>query len=245
MAPVGRRRGWNRENPEEFQLVTSTAMSNSAPSVEDAPQPVVGAARYLAVPTLMDSLLHDVRNPLNALAIHLEVLSEKLKVETGSVPPSQEKNLKAMRDQIQRVDGILKLFSDFVVFRGGVPGVADLSEATTRALGVLGHEGRKRRVQVQAAVEAGVQIRLQDTSELGFFLIQTLLRAFRRAENGGSIRVTVRGDETSAVLEVEDSAGACPEPLPEAVAALQLRCSQLGVDLHVRAGLCRLSFSRA
>ena len=225
-------------------MVTSTAVSNSASSVEDAPQRVVGAARYLAVPTLMDSLLHDVRNPLNALAIHLEVLSEKLKAETGQVPASQEKNLKAMRDQIQRVDGILKLFSDFVVFRGGTEGAVDLSDATTRALGVLAHEGRKRRVQVQSAVEAGVQVRLRDTSELGFFLIQALLRAFRRAENGGSVRVVVRGEGEGAVLEVEDSGGGA-EPLPEAVEALRVRCAQLGVELFIRAGVCRLGFSRA
>ncbi|MFP2929029.1 histidine kinase dimerization/phospho-acceptor domain-containing protein [Pyxidicoccus sp. 3LG] len=206
---------------------------------------MVGAARYGAVPTLMDSLLHDVRNPLNALAIHLEVLSEKLKAETGQVPPSQEKNLKAMRDQIQRVDGILRLFSDFVVHRGGAPGEADLSDTTTRALGVLSHEGRKRRVQVQVGVEAGVMVRLQDTSELGFFLVQVLLRAFRRAEGGGAVRVVVRTDGPAAVLEVEDSGGATAEPLPEVVAALELRCAQLGVELQLRAGHCRLIFPRA
>jgi signal transduction histidine kinase len=204
---------------------------------------MVSAARYGAVPTLMDSLMHDVRNPLNALAIHLEVLSEKLKAETGQVPPSQEKNLKAMRDQIQRVDGILKLFSEFVVHRGATPGDTDLSEAATRALGVLGHEGRKRRVQVQSAVEAGVRVRLPDTSEVGFFLVQSLLRAFRRAEGGGSVRVLVRADGPHAVLEVEDS-GSAAEPMPEVVAALELRCAQLGVEPHIRGGQCRLVFPR-
>jgi signal transduction histidine kinase len=194
---------------------------------------------------LMDSLMHDVRNPLNALAIHLEVLSEKLKAETGQVPPSQEKNLKAMRDQIQRVDGILKLFSEFVVHRGATPGDADLSEATTRALGVLGHESRRRRAQVQSAVEAGVRVRLPDTSELGFFLVQSLLRAFRRAEGGGSVRVLVRAEGPSAVLEVEDSGGATTESMPEVVVALELRCAQLGVDSQIRAGHCRLVFPRA
>lgn len=226
-------------------MVTSTAVSSSAPSVQEQSDPVVGAARYGAVPPLMDSLLHDVRNPLNAMAIHLEVLSEKLKAETGQVPPSQEKNLKAMREQIQRVDGLLRMFSDFIVFRGGTPGEVDLSETTTRALGVLGHEGRKRRVQVQVAVEAGVQVRLQDTSELGFFLTQALLRAFRRVEGGGSVRVTVRVEGPNAVLEVEDSGGSGAESTPDAVAALGLRATQLGVDLQVRGGLCRLVFPRA
>jgi len=225
-------------------LVSSTAVSSTAPCVQESADPMVGAVRYGAVPMLMDSLMHDVRNPLNALAIHLEVLSEKLKAETGQVPPSQEKNLKAMRDQIQRVDGILKLFSEFVVHRGATPGDADLSEATTRALGVLGHESRRRRAQVQSAVEAGVRVRLPDTSELGFFLVQSLLRAFRRAEGGGSVRVRVRAEGASAVLEVEDTGGAS-EPMPEVVAALELRCAQLGVESYIRAGQCRLVFPRA
>jgi signal transduction histidine kinase len=205
---------------------------------------MVGAARYGAVATLMDSLMHDVRNPLNALAIHLEVLSEKLKAETGQVPASQEKNLKAMRDQIQRVDGILRLFSEFVVHRPAAPGEVDLSEATTRALGVLAHEGRKRRVQVQSAVEADVRARLGDTSELGFFLTQALLRALRRADGGGSVRVRVHAEGARAVLEVEDSGGAT-EPLPDVVAALELRCAQLGVEAQLRGGHCRLVFPRA
>jgi len=225
-------------------LVTSTAVSSSALNVQEQSDPVVGAARYGAVPVLMDSLLHDVRNPLNALAIHLEVLSEKLKAETGAVPPSQEKNLKAMRDQIQRVDALLRMFSDFIVFRGGTPGEVDLSETTTKALGVLGHEARKRRVQVQVAVEAGVVVRLQDTSELGFFLTQTLLRAFRRVEGGGSARVTVRAEGALAVLEVEDS-GPGTETAPDVVAALGLRATQLGVELQIRGGLCRLLLPRA
>ncbi|NTX02310.1 HAMP domain-containing histidine kinase [Myxococcus sp. CA051A] len=226
-------------------MVSSTAVSSSVVRVQEATDPVVGAARYGAVQTLMDSLLHDVRNPLNAMAIHLEVLSEKLKAETGQVPPSQEKNLKALREQIQRVDGILRQFSDFIVTRGGTAGEVDLSDATTRALGVVAHEGRKRRATVQVAVEAGVLVRLADTSELGFFVIQALLRGFRRAEGGGSVRVTVRGEGSVAVLEVEDTGGDSAPEHADVVAALGLRCAQLGVDLHVRGGSCRLIFPRA
>jgi phosphoglycerate-specific signal transduction histidine kinase len=154
--------------------MTSTAASSGAPSVREGMDPVVDAARYSAVPSLMDSLLHDVRNPLNALSIHLEVLTEKLKGEAGQVPASQEKNLRSMREQIQRVDGILRRFSEFIVSRPGSLGDVELSDTVTRALEVLAHESRKRRL--------------------------------------------------------------------EAAAALELRCAQLGVDVHLEAGTCRLTF---
>ncbi|WP_224240950.1 histidine kinase dimerization/phospho-acceptor domain-containing protein [Hyalangium gracile] len=215
------------------------------PAVQEGSDPVVGAARYGAVPTLMDSLLHDVRNPLNALSINLEVLSEKLKGETGEVPASQAKNIKAMRDQIQRVDGILRQFSDFIVLRGGGPGEAGLSEVARRSLDVLAHESRRRRLKLQTAIEPDVKVRLQDTSELSFFLVQSLLRAFARSEAGTEVGVAVRVEGSHAVLEVTDAGGSAPEQTPDVVAALGLRCAQLGVEFQIRAGVCRFIFSRA
>jgi signal transduction histidine kinase len=223
-------------------VIPSTAASSSAPSVREGADPVVDAARYGAVPTLMDSLLHDVRNPLNALSIHLEVLSEKLKGETGQVPPSQEKNLKAMREQIQRVDGILRRFSEFIVARPGSVGDADLSETVTRALEVLAHESRKRRLQVRPTVAPGVRARLSDTGELGFLVVQALMRAYGRSESGAEVTVSVRAEDSRAVLEVVDATHTPAENSPEVVAALELRCAQLGVDLQLRAGQCRLTF---
>jgi len=224
-------------------VVMSTAVT-SVPAVQEGPDPVVGAARYGAVPTLMDSLLHDVRNPLNALSINLEVLAEKLKGEAGQVPPSQEKNVKAMRDQIQRVDGILRQFAEFIVFRGGMAGEASLSDVAKRSLDVLAHESRRRRLKVHTAIEPELRVQLQDTQELSFFLVQALLRAFHRSEPSTEVKVEARGEGSKAVLEVTDSAGNAPEQSPEVVAALELRCMQLGVEFQIKAGVCRFIFPR-
>ncbi|WP_240486622.1 sensor histidine kinase [Hyalangium minutum] len=224
-------------------MVTSTAVT-SVPAVQESSDPVVGAARYSAVPTLMDSLLHDVRNPLNALSINLEVLSEKLKGETGEVPPSQAKNIKAMRDQIQRVDGILRQFADFIVFRGSTGGEVVLSELAKRSLDVIAHESRRRRLKLNVAIEPDLRVKLQDTSEVSFFLIQSLLRAFGRSEASTEVTVAVRAEGSQAVLEVKDSAGSAPESAPDIIAALGLRCAQLGVEFQVRGDVCRFIFAR-
>lgn len=200
--------------------------------------PVVEAARYGAVPTLMDSLLHDVRNPLNALSIHLELLSEKLKAEAGELSPAQEKSLRAMRSQIQRVDGLLKQFADFIVCRGSGPGQADLSAAVERALQVLTHESRRRRLKLEPQLESGVQVRLPELGELGFLVVQPLLGALERAQ--GRVEVAVRREPAGAVLEVVD--GSDSEVAAEAVVALERRCQQLGVELQRGPGRCRLIF---
>ncbi|MET0402002.1 MAG: histidine kinase dimerization/phospho-acceptor domain-containing protein [Cystobacter sp.] len=227
-------------------MINSTAANSSAPPVREGSDTVVDAARYSAVPSLMDSLLHDVRNPLNALSIHLEVLTEKLKVETGQVPPSQEKNLKSMRDQIQRVDGILRRFAEFIVSRPSGAGDVDLTETVTRAIEVLSHESRKRRLQVRPTLAPGVRARLTDIGEAGFLVVQALMRAYGRSEAGREVSVVVRTEESRAVFEVVDTqATGSVEGTGETSAALELRCAQLGVELLLRAGTCRMSFPLA
>jgi hypothetical protein len=54
----------------------------------------------------------------------------------------------------------------------------------------------------------------------------------------------VRSEGSQAVLEVTDPAGNAPESAPDVVAALGLRCAQLGVDFQIRTGICRFIFSR-
>ena len=57
----------------------STAREVLADTEAEGPELVFEAAVQAASNRLMDSLVHDARNPLNALSINLEVLTEKLK----------------------------------------------------------------------------------------------------------------------------------------------------------------------
>jgi hypothetical protein len=70
---------------------------------------------------------------------------------------------RAMREQVFKVDLILRNFSEFLVV--GAPSMLselNLSDVVERALEVLGHEARKRRVKVKAEVEPGLSARLDD-----------------------------------------------------------------------------------
>jgi len=201
------------------------------------------AAAYTAASRLMDGMLHDARNPLNALAINLEVLSEKLRGEDGELPPSQERNVKAMREQIFRVDAILRRFSDFIAPRPHPGGEVNLSELVLKAVEVVGHDSRKRRVRVTAKVEPSVAVRCDELSLLHLLLIQPLLRALARAPASSEVEVSVTKAEGRAVLSVVDGGGVLPEPLPELLPALDALGEQSGAKLQVEDGRCVLSFS--
>jgi signal transduction histidine kinase len=191
------------------------------------------AAREALASRLVDSLLHDVRNPLNALSINLDVLIEKIKREAGGeVPAGQQKNLKAMRDQIFRVDAVLRQFADFLSSLPRTEPTPDLSGLVATTLTVLGHECRRQMVRVRQLIEPDLKVR-GEPEQLRFVTLQVLFRAVLRAGEQGEVEVTLQRDEGRAVLRVRDSSTGQDEPFGLAGEALEAQCAAIGAQVVV------------
>src|SRR5262245_32909490 len=154
----------------------------------------------------MDSMVHDVRNPLNALAINIEILHEKLaRASGGEVPAAQAKNLQAMRDQIGRVNGLLGDFARFLAPPPGTPSVLSLSAVLRDALAILGHATRRARVRVAVdGLEGQAAVAAMDPSALSFLVLVPVVRAIERTPEGEHLRVSVRDEGAHVVLHVLD-----------------------------------------
>ncbi len=165
-----------------------------------------GGAWHLALPLLVESLLHDARNALNALSINVEVLSERLRREAGGeLPPAYEKNVRAIREQLRRVDEILRRHADFLAPRSQAEPI-DLARLVHESLEVLGHEARKRKLKVQATVESPSRVRVM-SAVANAVALHALLRGICRSPVGGELFVALRREDDVAVLRIEDQGG--------------------------------------
>lgn len=66
------------------------------------------STRLAAISGLTGGVAHEIKNPLNAMAVHLEVLKEKLKGEA-----SAQNELGVIGGEIARLDRVVKTFLDF------------------------------------------------------------------------------------------------------------------------------------
>lgn len=204
-------------------MLGTAATPLSSPSLRD---PDRGEAeRYALAARLMDSLLHDARNPLNALSINIEVLAEKVRLQSGgTLPPSQEKNFRAMRDQIRRIDGILRLFAPHVAQVGHARTSVDLSELVAQAAEVLAHEARRARVRLLLDVAPGLAVCTEDLPALRFLVTRTILLGIEGSAVGGEVSVLLEHAQGRAVLRV---GGGAPSQ-SEALGAVQAFAERLG-----------------
>jgi len=223
--------------------VSPTARPSLAQPAGAGASTLIRSVRWSSAVRLMDSLVHDVRNPLNALAINVEILHEKLgRAAGGEVPPAQAKNLQAMREQIARVNGMLGDFARFLTPPTGAPAVSSLSQVLGEALAVLGHAGRRARVKITVDVPEGqAAVAAMDPSGLAFLVMVSVQRAIERTPEEGQVRVSVRDEGARVVLHVQDG-GREEGEKTEVEEALGAGARESGAELHVRGPQLRLSF---
>lgn len=204
-------------------MLATAATQLPAPPTPDAQ---AEAERFALAARLLGSLLHDARNPLNALSINIEVLAEKLRLQAGgAIPATQEKNLKAMREQIHRVDGILRLFAPYIAQPSGPGESVDLLDLVQKAAEVLGHESRRARVRLLVEGTAPVAIHSSDVAALRFTVTRALLAGLETQPAGQDLTVVVSKDTKRARVAIQ---AAAPKGDSPALASIEAFARQLG-----------------
>jgi signal transduction histidine kinase len=213
----------------------------SRPAGEESQRRDADRARLLERVAI--GLAHEGKNPLHNMALHLQLMAEKLAAPDRVGGSPIEKHVGALRDGIGRVDALLRAFGEFANPMHLPP---DVVAAVRRAMQLFGYDARRATVQVAQRGPPALIVRSKSAC-LGDLIAHAYLAAIEYARDGGRVTVTV--EQNGAVDEVEIRAeggvGNREQALPYLEAARRLapeaEC-ELSVDTPMGGG-ARLSLS--
>ncbi len=159
------------------------------------------AMRSLALAPLAAGLAHDVKNPLNAMALQVALLADKLADAGPAVGEAVAGNLSSLKDQIARVNEAVRRFAD-VAEPGGTPESTDVGGLVADLVRLFNHEARRARVDISC--DAAREVRSPcDPARVGRLLMGLLWKALAETPPGGrlAVRTAVESGQVSVRLE--------------------------------------------
>lgn len=181
--------------------------------------------KLAALGRLMAGVAHEVKNPLNAMTIHLELLKQKLGALHEPIvvpagpragrPLDLEKHVRIIADEIRRLDqvvvGFLKFARPDELKLQPVRLCALLNEVTS----ITAPEAESRRVVIRTDCPANLPDINADPGMLQQALLNLTINACQAMPDGGTLRVACRAAAGRRVeIDIEDTGvGIPPEDL--------------------------------
>jgi signal transduction histidine kinase len=149
---------------------------------------------------------HEVKNPLNAMVLQLEILKSKLEGTDASVEPQIE----TLSTEIRRLDRVVKTFLDFTRPVELRPAPTDLAELVREVFTLAEPQALENHVRLVLTPD-GTLPRLEiDPDLMKQALLNLVLNGCQAMPAGGELRITPRALPQRVELEIADQGSGIP-----------------------------------
>jgi signal transduction histidine kinase len=182
------------------------------------------ADRLAAISKISSGVAHEVKNPLNAILLHVEIARAKAKRGDGDVTPEMD----IIAREILRLDRVVRTFLDFsrpvelklntIPVHTLVDEIIDLAKPQASA--------GKIRIDVrQDADSAEVRV---DKDLMTQAVLNIVMNAMQAMPDGGELRFDSSVKEDTAEIRVSDTGGGIPPELREKIFRLYFSTKEKG-----------------
>jgi signal transduction histidine kinase len=171
------------------------------------------ADRMAAISRVSSGVAHEVKNPLNAILLHVEVAKARLAHGETDVAPQME----IIAREILRLDRVVKTFLDFTrPVELKLSNVA-VGEFVDEVVDLARPQAESSRIRVEVVQEAeGVEIRV-DRDLLKQALLNVVVNAIEAMPQGGALRFESTVVDDMAEIRVSDTGVGIPPELRDKI----------------------------
>lgn len=193
---------------EQGSPVASLVTLRDAAIREEFESQIDMAAKLAAIGRLTAGVAHEVRNPLNAMVLQIEVLKAKLGEQGKEVLP----HLDILASEVRRLDRVVRTFLDFTRPVELRPAETDLVALVEEVFRTVKPEAERHHVRLVLERNGGASARV-DRDLMKQVLLNLVLNGCQAMPSGGELKVSSRELRHQVELQVADQGVGIP---PEA-----------------------------
>jgi len=209
---------------ERGERIGALLTMRDAESVRRIENQIELSQRLAAIGRLTSGVAHEVKNPINAIVVHLELLREKMR----EVDPDTSRHMDIIGREIHRLDRVVQMLVDFnrpVELRLSD---FDLRKVVEDVALLASPEAARQGVKLETKL-AGVPLPVRADGDLiKQALLNVVLNGVQAMANGGVLNITTRQQDATATIEVNDQGGGIPPDIQDKVFNLYFTTKKAG-----------------
>jgi PAS domain S-box-containing protein len=209
---------------DQTTQIGALLIMRDAESVRRLEDEIEMSRRLSANSRLTRGVAHEVKNPINAIVLHLHLLQNKLQ----QIDPSTRRHMDIIGSEIHRLDRVVQILVDFtrprdlkleeVDFRKLLEDVASLAAPDAEQHGVT-------IVRNLPDQPLGVKV---DADFMKQAVLNIVINGVQAMAEGGKLTIATRREEGAVVTEIRDTGGGIPKEVQEKIFELYFTTKKEG-----------------
>lgn len=162
--------------------------------------------RLSALNSLTGGVAHEIKNPLNSIGLHLEILEARL----GAAEPEVADELRILREETRRLDRVVKTFLNFTKPVELKLAPVDLVSLLDGLMQFLAPEATLRNVQLSLSGAVPEAVFRGDADLLKQAFLNLLRNGLEAMPEGGPLTVRIAPDGANWLVSIADSGVGIP-----------------------------------
>ena len=167
---------------------------------------------------------HEVKNPINAIVLHLQLLRNKMQ----QIDPDTGRHVDIIDNEIHRLDRVVQILVDFTRPRELHIEDADLKLVLEEVVLLASPDAAQHGVRIVRQLPGEAIPVKVDVDLIKQAMLNVVLNGVQAMPNGGSLTLATYRDEESVVTEIKDEGTGIPAAVQEKVFELYFTTKKTG-----------------
>ena len=202
-----------------------------------ATEDLVNAARAKSLPALMLGAVHNLKSPITAIMMNLELLSDSLadKEDKADDADTQSRYLSVIKSELERLNGLVGILYKQTLDNDSESSECDLAQLIEELGYLLRPQASSQKVAIKFHKPEIPVVMTGYKSDLKQAILNILLNALEVMPEGGVISISFSQNEEGVVLHIRDTGPGIPKGIEHKIFDLHFttKTAATGIGLYV------------
>jgi len=182
--------------------------TESARRIEDE---IEMSRRLSASGRLTRGVAHEVKNPINAIVLHLQLLQNKLQ----QIDPDTRRHMDIIDSEIHRLDRVVQVLVDFTRPRDLHPEEVDFQRLLEDVVTLAAPDAEQQNVKITREFSSEPLVVKVDTDFMKQAILNVILNGVQAMPRGGILNISSRREDEMIVTAIRDQGAGIPPEVQE------------------------------
>ncbi|NOX87727.1 MAG: hypothetical protein GXO77_01790 [Calditrichaeota bacterium] len=185
--------------------------------VKELQNNLLRSMKFGIIANLVSSISHEIRNPLSAVGIHTEILSNRLKKEYPDLDPKLKRSLRIIQNEIKRIHRIHTQFFNLARKRDLKLSTLKPNALVEDVIQLVQHHALEQQINLRSTLDDSIDFIYGDADQIKQVLLNVVLNAFQAVEKGGDVHIKTSQDQNKVYIDIRDNGKGIPPEIGDRI----------------------------